>query len=68
MNAKLSDLKPGDAVIADDGFTCMKAGPKTVQSGDNGVLYVPCDEGRHYLFGQASLADNDTLVGLSLPE
>lgn len=59
---KLSDLKAGDTIIADDGFTCMHAGPKRVQSDDAG-LYVKCREGRHYLDGQENEAGE--LVGLS---
>ena len=39
---KLSDLKVGDIIIADDGFTCMKAGPHTVHATDDGDLFVWC--------------------------
>jgi hypothetical protein len=62
---KLSDLKPGDTVIADAGFTCMAAGPKIVESDDGRGLYVRCRRGRHYLDGQET--DDDELVGLSRP-
>ena len=61
---KLSDLKPGDIIIADGGFTCMHSGPKTVQIDELG-LYVSCfDNGeRHYLDGQVS--SNGELVGFT---
>jgi hypothetical protein len=58
---KLSDLKAGDTIIADGGFTCMEAGPKKVYAADDG-LHVLCNKGRHYLEGQ--LDDDGTLVGL----
>jgi hypothetical protein len=58
---KLSDLKAGDTIIADGGFTCMEAGPKKVHIAHDG-LYIICDEGRHYLVGQ--LDGDETLVGL----
>lgn len=61
---KLTDLKIGDAVYTDDGFTCMKEGRHSVQ-GDAGGLFLKCDEGKHYLEGQE---DDETgeLVGISL--
>jgi hypothetical protein len=58
---KLSDLKAGDTIIADEGFTCMEAGPKKIHAADDG-LYIRCEHGRHYLAGQ--LNDDGTLVGL----
>lgn len=60
---KLSELKAGDTVFVDNGFTCMDAGKKTVKS-DRGHLYVKCDAGNHDLAGQ--LHDNGTLSGVSL--
>ena len=59
---KLTDIQPGDTIIADGGFTCMRAGPTVVQA-DNAGLYVKCSEGRHYLDGQEDEAGE--LIGLS---
>ena len=69
---KLSDLKEGDTVLVDGGFTCMKAGIKVVQEDttrgfyvdktkDKG-FYVSCSAGRHYLDGQEDEAGE--LVGI----
>lgn len=60
--AKLSELKPGDHVLADDGFTCGMNGKTLEVSQDDHGLYVPCNEGKHHLDGQAD--DGDHLVGL----
>ena len=59
---KIDDLKAGDRLVADDGFTCIRPGcvcevrydgdeayrDKSRESG----LYVMCKDGRHYLAGQ----------------
>jgi hypothetical protein len=60
---KLADLKIGDTVHTDDGFTCMTEGPHTVQGDDSG-LFLKCNDGNHYLEGQE---DDETgeLVGIS---
>lgn len=75
--ARISKLRPGDKVEADDGFTCIKAGAiLEIQSGLDGELYVFCsgaddDEGaivgpvqmgEHYLDGQL-MDDDDHLIG-----
>lgn len=62
--AKIADVKAGDTLIADGGFTCLKAGPVVVEQ-DDGGKFIPCSDGRHYLAGQA---DGGRYVGLSLPE
>ena len=61
--AKLSELKPGDILIPDGGFTCMKEGArmKVIQDHD-GSLFLPCNCGGHALVGQAD--DGEHLVGL----
>jgi hypothetical protein len=59
--ARLDDLKAGDTLFADDGFTCMQAGVKTVREDEDG-LYIPCADGSHYLDGQ--LREDGTLAGL----
>lgn len=60
---KLSELSAGDLVLADDGFTCLKAGAYTVQADKDGRLFIPCDEGRHHLDGQVDFKDPEQLVG-----
>lgn len=60
---KLSDVKAGNYLIADGGFTCMPAGPKLVCADNDGGLYVCCAEGQHGLEGQLG-EDGDSLIGL----
>lgn len=50
--AKLSELKAGDSIELDGGFTCATAGRTKVQE-DDGGLYFACGDGHHYLSGQA---------------
>jgi hypothetical protein len=62
---KLSEIKEGDVLIADGGFTCIPEGRDLpVESDPDGKLYFLCQEGRHYLDGQLA-DDGDTLVGLT---
>lgn len=61
---KLTDLKIGDTVHTDDGFTCMKEGPHVVR-GDESGLFLKCDDGHHYLEGQED-DESGELVGVSL--
>lgn len=61
--AKLSEMKAGDVLIPDDGFTCGIAAAGAEVKEDEKGLYVGCDEGKHYLEGQVSEDDNDHLVG-----
>lgn len=61
--ARLSQLKPGDKVRTDGGFTCgMNNKTLEVKQDGSGNLYVDCDEGQHNLDGQAD--DGDHLVGM----
>jgi hypothetical protein len=60
---RLEDLKAGDVVVADAGFTCIRPGAHTVRDCD-GVLYVECDDGKHCLDGQRN--EDGFLVGLSM--
>lgn len=63
---KISDVRPGDVLVADGGFTCMRQDTHCVVKADeNGELYVECDEGRHLLSGQLDFDDQETLVGLT---
>lgn len=52
---KLKDVKRGDVLKTDGGFTCMREGVlKKVRQGRDGQLYVRCGrDGRHVLDGQA---------------
>lgn len=63
---KLSEVKKGDVLVADGGFPCMEAGPHEIHEDENGV-YINCRSGHHYLDGQVSYEDHETLVGLSRP-
>jgi hypothetical protein len=63
ISMKLSDIKAGDTVHTDAGFTCMGAGTHTVKS-DGDELYIECDHGKHFLSGQEDEAAGD-LVGIS---
>lgn len=64
MFAKASDVKAGDTLVCDGGFTCMGHGPRIVHE-DAGGLYVKCSDGKHYIDGQRD-ADG-RLIGMSLP-
>jgi hypothetical protein len=51
--ARLADLKVGDYVEVDGGFTCMTRGEKKkVKKGIANLLYIDCDGGGHYLIEQ----------------
>lgn len=62
--AKENEIKAGDTVIADDGFTCIKDNARLkVNKDKKSELYVKCGCGRHYLAGQ--LDDGDTYIGFT---
>lgn len=55
--AEVAVTKPGDRIIADDGFECIAPGATLMVHEDDGLLFVFChDENgepqRHYLAGQ----------------
>lgn len=61
--AKLSETKPGDLLVVDAGFTCLKAGAqRRVKQDRDGELYIECADGGHTLSGQAD--DGEHIVGL----
>ena len=66
---KLSDIKAGDYLIADEGFTCLHKGDVRIVISDSvGVqhcadLYVECSRGKHHLDGQLDYEDQQTIVG-----
>lgn len=63
---KLSDLKAGDIVQTDDGFTCLPEGQHRVEADDEGELYIHCSDGKHFLSGQED-EETGELIGLSRP-
>ncbi len=59
----IADVQPGMKLKADAGFTCIADGAVlTIESNEDGELFVPCSSGRHYLDGQVD--SNGKLVGL----
>lgn len=69
---KLIDVKVGDKLVADGGFTCLRKGQVSVVArADKGELFIPCDDGMHCLDGQlehhGERGHDDELVGLSWP-
>lgn len=58
---KLSDVKAGDRLLTDNGFTCVEQTDVVVKQDENG-LFFECDDGKHFLDGQVDGAGN--LVGL----
>lgn len=60
--AKLSEIIPGEVVTVDSCFPCMSPGHKVVFEDDKGKPYLVCDDGRHFLDGQAD--DGEHLVGV----
>ncbi len=60
--AKVSDVKVGDTVVTDGGFTCMKQNERHIVQEDENGLFIPCEEGHHYIDGQ--LDDGDVYIGL----
>jgi len=63
---KLSELKVGDSLIADEGFSCLLNGECVTVEKDLVNLFVRCSDGKHFLDGQVSFEDHDTLIGLTL--
>lgn len=61
--ARLSNLKAGDVVDLDGGFTCGISSRRLPVEADSSGLYVPCGEGKHYLDGQIDDA-GDHLIGV----
>jgi len=53
----LSDIVPGDKLIADGAFTCLKEGEVCEVKHDDGGIYVECANGRHFLEGQRGHRD-----------
>lgn len=72
---KITDIKAGDVLIADGGFTCIRKGAECIVRGEGRRMHVLCDQGEHYLEGQVGehgtiigFSMRDTLIGFSLRE
>ena len=59
---KLTDLKEGDLIQLDKGFTCTNADFVIVVNQNNRLGFI-CNEGFHFLDGQ--LGEDDSLIGVS---
>lgn len=57
-------VKAGTQLRADGGFTCINEGAALVVEEDESGLFIPCEEGRHYIDGQ--LDNGDVYIGLTL--
>lgn len=60
--AKLSEVKVGDLLEADNGFNCIESNTPHTVCEDHEGLYIACAEGYHFLKGQAD--DGEHLIGL----
>lgn len=60
--AKLSQLKAGQMVWVDGGFTCLPPWTKREVKQDADGLYIDCSEGTHHLAGQAD--DGEHCIGI----
>ena len=59
----IRDVKVGDKLLTDSGFTCLRGGQVLPVLKDDGGHFITCDEGKHYLDGQADGDGN--LIGLT---
>lgn len=67
--AKIKDVKAGDWLSTDGGFTCIKSNRmRKVYADDDGKLYIRCEDGKHHLDGQRGdrLGNVGRYVGLYL--
>lgn len=69
---KYKDIKVGDILVADAGFDCLFDGQKCVVEEDaQGIKFIYCTEGPHYLDGQLEFhapPGEERLIGLTLLE
>jgi hypothetical protein len=63
--AKLSELREGQTVELDGGFTCTTAITVLLRKDERGVLGFTCDEGFHRIDGQAD--DGEHCIGVYTP-
>lgn len=68
--AHRDDVKEGDTLIADGGFTCIGHGTELAVLFDEdtarGGLFVECADGKHFLAGQ--LDEGHVYIGFTLVE
>jgi hypothetical protein len=50
--ADTSNVSEGVTIFTDAGFACIDENSVLVVQRDDGGLFVPCAEGKHYLDGQ----------------
>ena len=62
--ATIGEVKEGDTVRLDGGFTCIREGETRIVKRGAGGLYFECSEGNHYLDGQ--LDDGTEYIGVTL--
>ena len=58
---KMTDLKHGDKLVADGGFTCLIKNQVVMVNDAKDGKFVHCRAGRHYLDGQED--EDGTIVG-----
>ncbi len=63
---KFNDIKVGDELVADSGFTCLSNGITVAVQQDDAGFFVTCYNGKHHLDGQ--LNDDGDLVGFKPKE
>jgi hypothetical protein len=62
---RLSEVKEGDEVTFDGGFTCLEEGDVQPVYKDDKGFYVLCKQGQHYLDGQLDhVHKTDALIGI----
>lgn len=59
---RLSDLGPNTVVEFDNGFSCLRPYSRQLVNYDDDGAFVFCDEGKHYLHGQAD--DGEHCIGV----
>ena len=66
---RLADLRPGDVLVADGGFTCVADGAELIVEADDRGFFFRCAGGVHRINGQlkdgflVGLRHRDTIVG-----
>lgn len=65
-NMKLSELKAGDVICTDDGFSCTYSTQHIVEADGYGDLFFKCSHDRHYLSGQVNFETKE-LMGIYYP-
>lgn len=62
--ATVEEVHEGLQLECDDAFTCISTGRVVTVNKDSVGLFIPCDEGRHYLDGQLDFDGGQFYVGL----